>query len=211
MIAAGATDEPMITAACDWLDSVATSDGGVPLSFPVMEGFPRAEHWTEWTYAPGLNPTAGIVGRLSKLGVTHPFVDHATAWCWAQLDAGFDEDAHSLKEVLLFLANVPDRARAESMAAQVPAWLAAAPYYRANADDPGYGQTPLHFAPEPNGPWSHLFDESTMNGHLDRLERDQQADGGWAITWEPPGVASTLDWRGIETVRALRILRAYGR
>ena len=36
-------------------------------------------------------------------------------------------------------------------------------------------------------------------------------DGGWPITWEPPGAASALDWRGIETLRALRILRAYGR
>jgi hypothetical protein len=50
-----------------------------------------------------------------------------------------------------------------------------------------------------------------IEGHLDRLVRDQQPDGGWAITWQPPGTASTLEWRGIETVRALRTLRAYGR
>jgi len=38
-----------------------------------------------------------------------------------------------------------------------------------------------------------------------------QPDGGWAITWEPPGTSATLEWRGIETLRALRTLRAYGR
>ena len=40
----------------------ADSDGAVPLAFPVIEGFPRAAHWAEWTYKPGLNPTAGLGG-----------------------------------------------------------------------------------------------------------------------------------------------------
>jgi hypothetical protein len=43
------------------------------------------------------------------------------------------------------------------------------------------------------------------------LRRDQQADGGWAITWEPPGAAAALEYRGVETIRALRVLAAYGR
>ena len=34
----------------------------------------------------------------------------------------------------------------------------------------------------------------------------QQTDGGWAITWEPPGAAAALEYRGVETVRALRVL-----
>jgi hypothetical protein len=50
-----------------------------------------------------------------------------------------------------------------------------------------------------------------IDGHLDRLQRDQQPDGGWAITWEPPGAAATLEYRGVETLRALRVLAAYGR
>ena len=48
-------------------------------------------------------------------------------------------------------------------------------------------------------------------GIWSRLERDQQTDGGWPVTWEPPSEASRLEWRGIVTLGALRTLTAYGR
>lgn len=201
----------LVLAACDWLGSVAAPDGAVPLAFPIIERYPRAEHWSDWTYRPGLNPTAGLVGRLHQMGVGHPWVERATEWTWARLESGFDEDAHALGEVLVFLAQVPDRDRAEAVGARVGGWLAKARWYRSDPADPGYGVTPLHLSPTPDSPWRRLFDDADIEGHLDRLARDQQPDGGWAITWEPPGVASTLEWRGIETHRALRILRAYGR
>jgi hypothetical protein len=211
MLAAGFVDEALVAGACDWLAAVAADDGAVPLGFPVVEAHPRAEHWTEWTYTPGLNPTAGLAGRLHRMGVSHPWLDRATGWCWGRLEKGFDEDAHALREVCVFLASVPDRARSESVGAAVGGWLAAAPWYRGDPDDPSYGVTPLDLAPEPGGPWSHLFDAALIESHLDRLERDQQPDGGWAITWEPPGTAPTLEWRGMMTLWALRVLRAYGR
>jgi hypothetical protein len=71
--------------------------------------------------------------------------------------------------------------------------------------------TPLHFAPTPDSPWRTLFADEEITGHLDRLERDQQPDGGWPITWEPPGAAGTWEWRGIVTLQALQVLRAYER
>jgi hypothetical protein len=211
MLVAGAVDEAMVLYACDWLDTVAAPDGAVPLSFPVIEAHPRAEHWSDWTYTPGLNPTAGLAGRLHRMGISHPWLDRATEWCWQRLDKGVDEDAHAVREVAHFLAHVPDRARAEAVGASMGGWLAKAQWYRADPDDPSYGVTPLDLAPEPGGPWSHLFDDATIQGHLDGLMRDQQPDGGWAITWEPPGTAPTLEWRGILTLWALRVLRAYGR
>jgi len=210
-VAGAAGVDDLVRGACDWLDSVAAPDGAVPLSFPVMERYPRAEHWSDWTYTPALNPTAGLAGRLHRMGVTHPWLARATEWTWARLDAGFDEDAHALAEVLLFLAHVPDRDRADATAAHIRDWLATAQWYRADPADPGYGLTPLHLAPTPESPWRRLFDDATIEGHLDRLLRDQKPDGGWAITWDPPGIAATLEWRGIETLRALRILRAYRR
>ncbi len=204
-------ESDVVREACDWLGSVAQPDGAVPLAFPVIEEYPRADHWTDWTYEPGLNPTAGLAGRLHKMGVTHPWLTHATEWTWRRLESGFEEDAHTHVEVLEFLANVPDRARAEAVSAQVRDWLPQLRWFRADPADPTYGVSPLHFAPSPNSPWTALFDEATIAGHLDRLAQDQQDDGGWPITWTPPGTASVLEWRGIETLRALRTLKAYGR
>ena len=214
LIAAGCSGDDVdavVLSACDWLAVVARDDGAVPLALPVIENHPRAEHWTGWTYAPGLNPTAGLAGRLHRMGVTHEWLTRATQWTWARLESGFDEEAHSLIEVLEFLAHVPDRRRAELLAARVGEWLADLRLFRASPDDPGYGLTPLHLAPTPDSPWRRLFDDATIDGHLDRMVRDQEPDGGWGITWTAPGLASTLEWRGIETLRALRTLTAYGR
>jgi len=133
---AGAPADDLVRGACDWLDSVAAPDGAVPLSFPVMERYPRAEHWSEWTYTPGLNPTAGIAGRLYRAGMAHPWLDRATAWTWTRLESGFDDDAHALGEVLLFLQHVPDRERAGRVAGQVGGWLGKAQWYRADPADP---------------------------------------------------------------------------
>jgi hypothetical protein len=200
-----------VRSACDWLSSVASPDGSVPLAFPVIESYPRADHWAEWAYEPALNPMAGIAGRLHRLGVSHPWLDVATEWCWTRLERGFDEDAHALGEVLVFLANVPDKSRADAVAEHVGGWLSGARWYRPDPADPEYGVTPLHLAPSPESRWRPLFDDSVIEGHLDRMSRDQQPDGSWPITWEPPSAASLLEWRGIETLRALRTLRAYGR
>src|SRR5690242_953566 len=52
-------DDGLGQSACDWLGSVANGDGAVALASPVIEGYPRAEHFSDWTYVPGLNPTAG--------------------------------------------------------------------------------------------------------------------------------------------------------
>lgn len=204
-------DHDLAAGVCDHLASVAV-DGAVPLATPAIEQFPRAEHWADWSYTPALNPTAGIAGLLHHHEVIHPWRDAATAWCWATLERdGLPRDGHALLNVATFLAHVDDRDRADRVARAMPAHLPAVTYLRLDPDDPAYGMTPLHFAPRPGGPWAGLFGDDLLAGHLDRMERDRQNDGGWPLTWEPPSTAATLAYRGVETLRSLRVLRAYGR
>jgi hypothetical protein len=205
MIAAGVRDDELIGGACDWLQSVATPEGAVSLCSPAIEGYPRAEHMSDWTYVPALNPTAGLVGRLYQLGFEHPWRDQAAEWCKAELAKGLPTDGHALLETLQFLEHQPD-----ADLDQIRDWLPKLSTYRANADDPSYGVTPLHFAPTPDSKWRQLFTQEQIDGHLDRLLADQQADGGWAITWEPPGPMATLEYRGVVTVAALRSLQLNG-
>src|SRR5439155_5283500 len=72
--AAGTVDESMLRRACDFLAAVAAPQGAVPLAFASIEEYPHAVHWADWAYQPGLNPTAGLVGRLHGLGVEHAWM-----------------------------------------------------------------------------------------------------------------------------------------
>lgn len=212
---AGTADHGMVTRACDFLARAAAeagAGGAVPLAFPVIENFPRAAHWAEWTYEPGLNPTAGLVGLLYQLGVDHPWRSAGAAYCWQQLESGaLPGDAHALKETLVFLEHVPDRPRAERHAAALASNLAGISMFHLDPGTPGYGLSPLDIAPRASSRWRTLFTDAQISAHLDRLQKDQQADGGWPVTWEPPSQAALAEWRGIATLGALRTLTSYGR
>jgi hypothetical protein len=205
----------MLLRACDFLAGAAAradAGGGVPLAFDVIESFPRAAHWTEWTYEPGLNPTAGLVGLLYQLGIDHPWRESGAAYCWQQLEsAGLPGDAHGLSELLVFLEHVPDRERAARHAAGIAAHLPGVSMLNLDPDTPGYGLTPLDLAPEAGSRWRSLFPQDLIDAHLDRLVRSQLDDGGWPISWEPPSEAAVCEWRGMVTLKALRTLTSYGR
>ena len=212
---AGVSDSEMVGRACDFLSRTAVeadAGGAVPLAFPVIESSPRADHWTDWTYEPGVNPTAGLAGLLYRLGFEHPWRDEATSFCWQALEGqALPDEVHALSELLVFLEFVPDRARAGNHAAAVLEHMTTSTTFHLDPDDSGYGLSPLHVAPTPDSRWRSLFSDAQITAHLDRLLHTQQSDGGWPITWEPPSAASLLDWRGIVTLQAVRTLRAYGR
>ena len=215
MSIAGTSDETMVRRACDFLARIADeadAGGAVPPAFPVIESFPRAAHWTEWTYEPGVNPTAGLVGLLYKLGTEHPWLTRATEYCWDKLESGqVLGDVHTFSEALVFLEHVPDRERADRCAAELADRMAEVPGLKLAPDAEGYGLSPLHFAPTAQSRWRELFTTEQIDAHLDKLLKKQQPDGGWTIGWEPPSEASTLEWRGIVTLDALRTLTSYGR
>lgn len=215
LAAVSAADAAMILRACDYLERVAgaaEAGGAVPLAFPVIEAFPRAAHWSEWTYEPGLNPTAGLAGRLCQLGIEHPWRDQASAYCWKTLDSGdLPQDAHALSEVMIFLGNAPDTARADALASVIREKLDCIAMFHLDPAAEGYGLTPLDIAPSPAARWRGLFTDAQIEGHLDRLQASQQADGGWPVSWEPPDGAALGEWRGVVTLAALRTLTAYGR
>jgi hypothetical protein len=167
---AGAVDRDMVIRGCDFLARVAAeagADGAVPPAFPVIESFPRAAHWTEWTYQPGLNPTAGLVGLLYQLGVDHPWRSAGAAYCWQQLESGgLPGDAHVLKEILVFLEYVLDRQRADQHATALASNLADIPLFHLDPDAPGYGLSPLDVAPLASSRWRSLFTGAQIDAHL---------------------------------------------
>ena len=167
--------------------------------------------WWEPADASSLNPTAGIAGLLHKHGVDHPWLEPATAFCWDALEAGAQtlggDDAIS---VLEFLEHVPDRVRAEASFEPV-----GRPYPRrargSRSRDARLRQGPARVRTAPERLARQLFDDETIEQHLDALAAKQQEDGGWPITWEPPSDAAVGEWRGFVTVMWLDVLASYGR
>jgi hypothetical protein len=185
----------------------------VPVLLPSIAGFPRAAHWAESDeYAPGLNPTASLAGYLHALDIEHPWRERATEWCFATLERDTPPaEAHTIKCVLHLFEHVPDQARVARLVDPLIPALEGCEYYRADADGTAYGLTPLDYATSPASPWRTWFSDDLIDAHLDRLERDQQSDGGWSIAWQPPSAATTCEWRAIKTLHALQVLDAYGR
>jgi hypothetical protein len=204
-----AWDEGIVERACDWLVTVTTEEGGMDFVLPTATDGPHAPWW-EPSGAAYPNPTASIAGLLHKHEVEHEWLAPATEYVFgalANLDRLGQDDAIS---VLEFLEHVPDRARADEVFARLGERI----LDELVALDPateGYVKTPLDYAPHPEALARRLFDDATIERHLDALEARQQDDGGWPITWEPPSVSAVSEWRGAWTFRSLRILADYGR
>lgn len=213
------TDDPAVgqraaecaSATLDYLDSVSDPDGGLSIVFPSVAEFPRAEHWGDGTFPPALNPTAKLLGNARSLGLDHPWLRRAAQFCRSAVDGlASGTDAHTALCAVSFLETELDReesrkayeallGRSEELALFKP------------MPGPGYGLTPLDFAPSPTSQRHAFFATEAIEAHLDELGSAQLDDGGWPLTWAPPGEGPVLAWRGVLTLNALRVLRAYGR
>jgi hypothetical protein len=209
--AAGTFDAGLVGSACDFLESVADERGAVPVVLPSIADYPRAHHWRDGNFPPGPSPAVGIAALLYKHGFEHAWRERASDYCWSVIENEPPDDAHALRECMAFVEHAPDRTRAEAAANGLAEALGKARWFNADADYDGYGLTPLHFATTPHSRWRALFADEQIEAHLKRLADDQEDDGGWPLSWQPPSEAARIEWRGIETLRALRILAAYGK
>jgi hypothetical protein len=203
--------DPMVQRLCDWLPSVTTEEGGVPFTQPSVNPYPHAPWWAaEGPQPAALNPTASIAGLLHQGKVQHPWLERATAFCWAKIDEIHEIEFHTLATVLIFLQSVPDQARAQAAWAKLAPQVGAPGVVELDPDAEGYVQGPLDWAPLPTSLARPLFDDATLQRHLAALTAQQQPDGGWPISWPPISPGVELEWRGWRTIQALRTLRAYG-
>jgi hypothetical protein len=193
---AGASEPAIGLEACDFLESVADERGLVPIVLASVARYPRADHWGEGEFPPTVAPAVGVAGYLHALGVEHPWLERATETCFRELKGAPLTDAHAIHDALVFAENAPG---GEALLPRLAEALPNADYFRRDAADESYGLPPTRFPRK----W---FDDALYEAHVDRLESEQQPDGGWPISWEPPGPASVNAWRAIVTIEALRTL-----
>ena len=208
---AGCRDQELALSVCPFLESASNEAG---LVSPILEAAlasPHAPHWGPSALVPDLNPTAGLCGLLHYQGVAHPWLSRATEACCDLLIGHPPLEAHTLLGATRLADHLPDRALAGRLYDAIASALPRARFFIAEAPVEGYGLTPLHFAPRPESRWRVLFSDPQIEGHLQDLIGRQQPDGGWPITWEAPGPAAVLEWRGRWTLEAVCTLAAYGR
>jgi hypothetical protein len=208
----GASDDPMIATAADFLASIARTDGGVPFMLQTAEDHPHAEYFS-YADESSLIQTSANAAALHALGLSHPWLDRATAWMWHQIDAlpsGDDPgSAYGIRFTLAFLDAVPDAERADrALEALAPAVAELVIEDPQQAEE---SRTPLDLSPWPGSRSRRLFEPALIDRHLDALENDQQPDGGWDFSWPHWNPASAHEWRGAVTLHALRQLQAHGR
>jgi hypothetical protein len=208
----GAWDEDLVRGACDWLAAVAPAEGGAAFVEAKLAGWAHAPWWVpEEGHPASLVATGMIAGTLHARGVSHPWLDGATEVMWNRIAKMDEPGAYEMFGVLAFLQHVPDRDRAREVFGRVGPLILERNLVALDPEAPGEVHGVLSFAPEPDSLARALFDDATVQAHLDHLAQGQKDDGGWTFNWPAWSPAAELDWRGFLTVDALRALRAHGR
>lgn len=204
-------DSPLVTRACDWLETITGPNGGVPFSLATANA-PHAPWWGVKSDAPleDINPTGAIAGLLLKNSVRHSWLDRANTYCWETIEASDGSSFHEVMCALPFLEHTADRKRAEPLMVRIAERVARPGVVALDPNEGGYKHGPLLWAPAPNAYLRRVFSDDVITSAIDALEAKQQADGGWPINWEPLSETVAYEWRGRVTVQALRTLRAYG-
>lgn len=219
-LAAARANSPHGTALLDWLNAATLPDGGLPFALPVSDPAACAPFWAQADPAESsLQITAAVATQAHRLARwdssvrDHPWLETATRYCFDAIrridEAPF---AYVLSFALQLLDTAADTHREarellDHLAQFVPPGGAIAVAGGAE------GET-LHlldYAPEPGRPVRDLLDPEAVSEDLDRLERGQHEDGGWAVDFTSYSAAASLEWRGYATVNAVSVLRDNGR
>ena len=205
-------DPELVTAAVDWLATVAPAEGGAAFVEPSVADGPHAPWWVpEAGHPASLIQTGQLCGVLHARGFAHPWLDRATEVMWTRIGALTAPSGYEMFGLLAFLQHVPDRGRAMTAFDRVGALLLDGGLVALDPDAEGEVHGPLDFAPLPSSLARSLFSEAVIEAHLDHLAGAQREDGGWTFNWMAWSPAAEADWRGYLTVDALRLLRANGR
>ena len=208
----GRLDDPMVGNALGYLETITNPDGGVPFVLPSAREYPRAPWWqTDDDPPSSLLMTGYLAAPLHGGGVEHPWLERASKYCWDATEALDYTSAYDARFAVAYLDHVSDAKLAESTLERIGPRLLESGLVALDPDEPGEIHTPLDFTPNPELRSRALWSDEVIDRHLDALATGQHADGGWTFTWKAWAPMVECEWRGVVTVRAVTILRDYGR
>ncbi|MEV6302090.1 hypothetical protein AB0M02_21930 [Actinoplanes sp. NPDC051861] len=202
-------DAGRAAALCDWLGGRSLGDGGVPFALPFADAGGSAPHWAGADpRVSSLQMTSQLVAHALRLDlVGHPWLVAASEYCLRTLEAlPAAPSAYELLFSVKFLdAAAVSSARARRLLERYTG------YVRTDGPTPVEGSEgevlfPLDFTPSAGAPSRELFTKEAVAADLERLAGQQQADGGWVVTFPSYSAAAALEWRAYATVQAVLVL-----
>ncbi|WP_249998150.1 hypothetical protein [Actinoplanes sp. M2I2] len=199
----------------DWLAGHALPDGGVPFALPYQDTEGSAPHWRAVDATESsLQMTTQLAAQAHRLArhrtdlAEHPWLRAATAYCLDTIEQSETPSVYEVMFTMHFLdAVAPVSPRAQAALGDFVR------HVRMDGPTPvpegveGEVLYPLDFTPDPDSPSRALFDAEAVTADLRRLAAQQQADGGWTVTFAAHSPAAALEWRGYATVQAIKVLR----
>ncbi|AZK48019.1 hypothetical protein [Paenibacillus lentus] len=213
----GGWESELVPALLTYLEKMTLPGGGLPRVTTAVNHYGHAPWWiTDEDGIPALNPTGKIVGMLLASPLRErlrgeEWFQSNIAFLWQTLESSSPNDFHDGEQWIGFLGNAPDRARAAELYPKVDEWLSSPGVIERNPHAEGYVQKVLDYAPTPVSYAYRFVTRDEVELHLDELQKQQEADGGWPIFWPAVSIAAEQEWRGCLTISYLLKLRAYGR
>lgn len=220
---AGRLSAPLAVPALDWILSVSAPDGGAPAVLPTLAPYPHPPYVPVVPDPPGtLLATGQLLAPVLQAGIEHQWIKGAVEFTRHQIEALDRTHPYDVEAAVMFLDATSDRAWARAQAERLgtlvrdqrivlldparPQDAVIAPGYA-----PGEYHLPHDYAPRPDSLARAWFSDGELARGLDHLLATQDADGGWPVTWAEWSPTTELEARPGVTIKALRILRDYGR
>jgi hypothetical protein len=206
---------------CDWLDSIALADGGLPFALPIGVAAGTGPWWREAdTSASSLQITAISTAVALRVAdgddsvASHPWLERATGYCVSAIESMDEAPFAYVLSFSIAFADALHESRpgdSEQLIARLGEFVPADGKVPVRGGTEDETLNPLDIAPFPDRPARTLLTDDVISADLDRLEALQQEDGGWTVDYLRISPAGSLDWRGYATVRAIDVLRGNGR
>lgn len=200
-----------------YFESIITQKGGVPWMFKPRSDYPCEPHFKSVKEWAALSTTAPLLGMLEKYNFKRAWMEKAESFVWSEFERILEKHAFCYLCVprwVFFLKHTKNRKKAEEIITRIKDSIIENNVLCTDTSDDGWGlyEKPhsLNYAPRPNSLLSDLFTEDQINSDLTTLIQKQKEDGRWD-TWYGISDGTKLEWAGIQTLLALKVLKDYDR
>jgi hypothetical protein len=200
---------------CDWLESIARPDGGLPFALPITVAAGSGPWWTEGDpSASSLQITSVVAAAALRVAphdpavASHPWLERATEYSVAEIERLGAPPAYVLAFSVRFADALHDSRPddGDRLLDRLSEFVPADGRMRVTGGTEDEALNALDFAPFPDRPARRFFGDDVIAADLERLAGLQEDDGGWTVDYRKISPAGALDWRGYATVRAAQIL-----